>query len=385
MILVLARLTTGVYLYVGNDQGLFFVITDLWLRIRFITPHLLLIHLFIFLCDQGGDEGCECNDPLDPISRAETPGWMKTHKMNMGLINEALNARREIDVVFLGDSITEEWNARLLGRVRKDLRAIQQVFTRYFTRAGGGTYEGVALGIAGDQSPHLLWRLKHGELRLNPKVWWVTMGTNDLVSGGCSPEVVLLGILRIVEEIQWAKPDAIIVINGILPTSVPAVKKDKNFLKKAMQEQNKKNKAKKRAEEGKSDQEDDEEIPGDPMKINKGKFMRPLTEVKDLGPTIKIINKQLQKFSEKHENVKYFDVESIFYSKSEKGKDVIDMNLLQGLHPTKEGHAEWAKKIVKKLNDWITVEPPSVSNSLPPEPVVTEGDTSLNQKDTDDE
>jgi lysophospholipase L1-like esterase len=305
---------------------------------------------------------------------------MKTHKMNMGLINEALNMKREIDVVFLGDSITEEWNARLLGRVRKDLRGIQQVFSRYFTRAGGGTYNGVALGIAGDQSPHLLWRLKHGELKLNPKVWWVTMGTNDLLSGGCSPEVVLLGILRIVEEIQWAKPDAIIVINGILPTSVPAVKKDKNFLKKAMQELKKK-KAKAKVEE-KSD-EDDEEIPGDPIKINKGKFMRPLTEVKDMGPTIKIINKQLQKFSEKHDYVKYFDVESIFYTKSEKGKDVIDMNLLQGLHPTKEGHAEWAKKIVKKLNDWITVEPPSVSISLPPEPVETEGVNSSAQKDTD--
>jgi hypothetical protein len=47
--------------------------------------------------------------------------------------------------------------------------------------------------------------------------------------------------------------------------------------------------------EEKSDDEDDEEIPGDPIKINKGKFMRPLTEVKDMGPTIKIINKQLQK------------------------------------------------------------------------------------------
>jgi hypothetical protein len=59
------------------------------------------------------------------------------------------------------------------------------------------------------------------------------------------------------------------------------------------------------------------------------------------------------------------------------------MNLLQGLLPTKDGHAEWAKKFVKKLNDWITVEPPSVSISLPPEPVATEGDNSSAQKDTD--
>ncbi len=344
--------------------------------IHFIPDQMLQKNIL-----KGGDEGCECNDPLDPISKAETSGWMKTHRMNMDLINGALKSGKEIDVAFIGDSITEEWNGRLLGRDRKDLQGIRQVFQKYFTRGGGGTYEGVALGIAGDQSPHLLWRLKHGEINLNPKVWWVTMGTNDLLSGGCSPEVVLLGILRIVEEIQWAKPDAIIVINGILPTAVPAVKRDKNFKKKMAQELKKKAQKNAKAAEGK--EEEEEEIPGDPVKLKKGKFMRPVTEVKDLGPTIKIINKQLQKFSEKHESVKYFDVESLFMTKSENGKDVIDSNLLNGLHPSKEGHTVWAKKIVKKLGDLINVEPPSVSTSLPPEPIVKEEVVESEKTDSD--
>ena len=52
---------------------------------------------------------------------------------------------------------------------------------------------------------------------LNPKVWWVHIGINDLSLKGCSEEVVLLGILRVVEEIQNLDPMGIIVINSLLP------------------------------------------------------------------------------------------------------------------------------------------------------------------------
>ena len=43
------------------------------------------------------------------------------------------------------------------------------------------------------------------------------MGMNDLARMQCSEEVVLMGILRVVEEIRMKKPDAKIVINSLLP------------------------------------------------------------------------------------------------------------------------------------------------------------------------
>ena len=72
------------------------------------------------------------------------------------------------------------------------------------------------MGISGDTAPNLLWRLMNGEMPfgLNPKVWWVHIGINDLSLKGCSEEVVLLGILRVVEEIQNLDPMGIIVINN---------------------------------------------------------------------------------------------------------------------------------------------------------------------------
>jgi hypothetical protein len=253
----------------------------------------------------------------------------------------------------------------MFGTKRVALDGIASVFKKHFTKAGGGAYEGVALGLAGDQSPHVLWRLQHGEMLKGfaPKVWWILVGINDLIQGGCSPEVVLLGVLRIVEEIQSQAPNAIIVINGILPTAVPAIKKDKNFKQKVIKDIMKEN-----LKGPKGATNKDELYPGELDKAKKGKFLRPITEVKDLGPTIKIINRQLKKFSDKHENVKYFEAEELFMTVNDKGKKVIDMTLLNGVYPTKEGHVVLAKQISKKLGDYLKV--PSTPVSLPPEPIV---------------
>jgi hypothetical protein len=51
----------------------------------------------------------------------------------------------------------------------------------------------------------------------NPKVWWLILGMNDLTRMQCSEEIVVLGILRVVEEIMMRKPDDKIVINSLLP------------------------------------------------------------------------------------------------------------------------------------------------------------------------
>jgi hypothetical protein len=52
---------------------------------------------------------------------------------------------------------------------------------------------------------------------LEPRVWWLSLGMNDLGRMQCSEEVVVMGILRVVEEILTRKPGAKIVINSMLP------------------------------------------------------------------------------------------------------------------------------------------------------------------------
>jgi hypothetical protein len=56
-------------------------------------------------------------------------------------------------------------------------------------------------------------------MSLSTNVWWLLVGTNDLGRGGCSEEATVLGILRTAEELHYSHPDAVIVIQGILPRS----------------------------------------------------------------------------------------------------------------------------------------------------------------------
>mmetsp|Transcript_11332 Transcript_11332/g.12657 ORF Transcript_11332/g.12657 Transcript_11332/m.12657 type:complete len:676 (+) Transcript_11332:92-2119(+) len=169
-------------------------------------------------CLNGGDNSCRCEDPLDPRSRIEYKTWNIAHKANKKHI-EVYKDSAMLDVAFLGESIVEEMDGRWMGSVEGSrLKGIEKAFKKQFKGKNSGM-EGIALGIAGDTSPNVLWRLLHGEMppEFNPRVWWVVLGMNDLGRMQCSEEVVVLGILRVVEEIRSRKPDAKIVINSMLP------------------------------------------------------------------------------------------------------------------------------------------------------------------------
>merc|ERR1719469_208549 len=83
-------------------------------------------------------------------------------------------------------------------------------------------YKPIALGGLGDSAANVLFRLKFGILKqqeFDPQVFWLILGTDDLTKWGCSEEVVVMGILRVVEELLQARPQAKIVINSLLPMS----------------------------------------------------------------------------------------------------------------------------------------------------------------------
>ena len=146
-------------------------------------------------------------------------------------------ARDPIDVAFLGESVVEAMDGRWLGKhvigkynrqqqqqqqqqqTSHNVPMIHETFEKLFRKSKGGSHEGVALGIAGDTTPNVLWRIMNDEMPydFNPKVWWLVLGMNDLTRMQCSEEIVVLGILRVVEEIRLRKPDAKIVINSLLP------------------------------------------------------------------------------------------------------------------------------------------------------------------------
>ena len=103
------------------------------------------------------------------------------------------------DIIFLGDSITQGWEG-------------QKAWQEYF-----GPFKPVNLGIGGDQTGHVLWRITEGhELdHLNPKAAVVMIGTNN--TGGHSARQIADGIKAIVEELKRQKPHLKVLLLGVFP------------------------------------------------------------------------------------------------------------------------------------------------------------------------
>ena len=331
-------------------------------------------------CLRGGDDACRCEDPTVPSARSEAKNWGSAHGRNKRAVVKMIDAIREaqqqaggdnggsgapwssglydnsvgeddglawfedgyvddwgageyyghdygngggrdltaatqLDVVFLGDSITEQRTGKFFGKDVDQFKSNAKVFRKNYSREAGARYEGLALGIAGDTAPNLLWRIMHGEMPddLNPRIWWITIGTNDLGATQCSEEVTLLGILRVVEEILNRKPNSQIVINSILPMS-----KEKSGIL---------------------------EITG-----RKGRGRKKKDSATVFWPSVKAVNKQLQKFADKHKSVKFFDATDIF-TEQVGNRLVINHKLMEdGVHPTAAGYKAWDKEIIKRID-----------------------------------
>ena len=133
------------------------------------------------------------------------------HKLFLKRIGES---KGKGDVIFLGDSITEGWERH--GKIWKE----------HF-----GEFTPVNLGIGGDQTGHVLWRITEGkELEhLEPKAAVIMIGTNNM--GGHSAEQIAGGVKAIVEELKKQKPKIKILVLAIFPRSGKKIEKDAKMAK----------------------------------------------------------------------------------------------------------------------------------------------------------
>ncbi len=104
------------------------------------------------------------------------------------------------ELVFLGDSITAGW-----GGNGKD------VWAKAF-----GPYKPLNLGIGGDRTQHVLWRIENGELDgFKAKAAVVMIGTNN--SGTDPADGIAKGVTRIIETIRVKQPQAKILLLAVFP------------------------------------------------------------------------------------------------------------------------------------------------------------------------
>lgn len=138
------------------------------------------------------------HDAVRPVPREG--GWMNRH--------ESMNARvaqGNVDMVFIGDSITQGWEG-----------AGKEVWKEFY-----GERNAVNLGIGGDRTQHVLWRLENGNLKgITPKLAVVMIGTNNANSN--QPEEIADGIERIVELLKSKTPETEILLLAVFPRGATA-------------------------------------------------------------------------------------------------------------------------------------------------------------------
>ena len=142
------------------------------------------------------------SDAVCPASRPE-PEWQARH--------DELNRRsRSTDaaVIFVGDSLTEGWED-----------AGREVWDRYLAPR-----RAMNLGVAGDGTQHVLWRLQNGNLdgfsanaKTGPRLAVVLVGTNNVSGDQYTAEEIAAGMIAVIKEIRSRLPRTRILLLGILP------------------------------------------------------------------------------------------------------------------------------------------------------------------------
>ena len=133
-----------------------------------------------------------------PADRLDKKGWKNRHEhMNK------LAAEKKHDLLFIGDSITQGWENK--GKA---------VWKKHFASRNA-----LNLGISGDRTEHLLYRLDRGNLRnqRNAKAAVIMIGTNNTGHNNQAPEETADGISRIVSVVRARCPEAQILLLGVFP------------------------------------------------------------------------------------------------------------------------------------------------------------------------
>lgn len=125
--------------------------------------------------------------------------WRRLHERQLRAPH-----RKEASLVVLGDSIVEGWADSAAFRSR--FRALTPL----------------NLGVGGDHTQHLLWRIDQGILDgLAPRAAIVLIGVNNL-GAEFSPDDTRRGIVAVVERVRQKLPETPVLLLSVLPAGAAA-------------------------------------------------------------------------------------------------------------------------------------------------------------------
>ncbi|MDB5297919.1 MAG: lysophospholipase L1-like esterase [Phycisphaerales bacterium] len=218
-----------------------------------------------------------------PVKEAADVGAIKLGKdegksflgRHAGFLKDLAAKNGKVGVLFVGDSITDGWRGK--GKA---------TFAERY-----GSLDPLNIGIGGDRTQHVIWRLENGEVEgISPKVAVLMIGTNNL--GGNSNGEIAAGITKVVKILNDKLPTTKVLLLGVFPRS---------------------------------------EKPTDPARAR-----------------IKAINEEIAKLDDGGKRVKYLDIGPKFLT--EDGTLTKEI-MPDGLHPNEKGYQIWADAIQPTLDE----------------------------------
>ena len=135
--------------------------------------------------------------PLADAASAQE--WQARHDAQL-----QVQGRASAELVLFGDSLAHGWFAS---------RAFQKQWRKR---------KPLDLGLAGDQTPQLLWRIEHGALDgLAPRLVIVSAGSENL-SHGFSPAQTARGVAAVLSQLRERLPASHTLLLGLLPAGQAA-------------------------------------------------------------------------------------------------------------------------------------------------------------------
>ncbi|OIQ71293.1 hypothetical protein GALL_470930 [mine drainage metagenome] len=140
-----------------------------------------------------------------PIGRMDLPWWRKRFEASLR------QARRsEPELVWLGDSITQNWERS----GPQPWADCQPVWQREY-----GRYRPLNFGFIGDTTASVLWRLDHGQVQgVAPRVLILLIGANNLGRPHWGAQLTQPGIAAVIDRLHQLLPQTRVLVLGVLPS-----------------------------------------------------------------------------------------------------------------------------------------------------------------------
>ena len=144
----------------------------------------------------------------NPESRYDSAGWQGRSWLDQHKDSCSVAKLLQPRVVLIGDSITQGFG----GPGRKVGSAGEEAFKRYLSPLNA-----IQMGISGDRTQHVLWRIADGALDDCKPDWVVLLiGVNNLHSD--SPHNIAGGIIKSMQSIHLKQPLSKLILMALFPT-----------------------------------------------------------------------------------------------------------------------------------------------------------------------